>query len=79
MGDIESEVIAAYRQILNRPRNLLDALVYDGFVMTITNQAFHVAAGSNLLQFLNIAVQRSTKFININHLPRSQRPTPKSE
>ena len=79
MGDIENEVIAAYRQILNRRRNLLDALVYDGFVMTITNQAFHVAAGSNLLQFLNMAVLRSTKIINIKHLPRSQKLTPKSE
>ena len=79
MGDIESEVIAAYRQILNRPRNLLDALDYDGFDMTMTNYAFHVAAGSNLLQFLNMAVQRSTKIINIKHLPRSQKLTPKSE
>ena len=78
MGDFENEVIAAYRQTLNRPRNLLNVVVYGDFVLTMKDQAFHVVTGGNLLQFLNMSAQRSIKFINIDCSPKSDRLTLRS-
>lgn len=66
-------MIAAYHQALERPCNIINVVVYGGFVITMMDQAFHVAAGSDLVQVLNVNVQRSTEFINIDHLLGSQK------
>ena len=72
MGDIENEGITAHHNTVERPRNCLHVVAYGGFIITVMDQAFHVAAGGNLVQSVYMSVQRSTKFIDIKNLLMSQ-------
>ena len=72
MGDIENKAITAYHNTMERPHNCLHVVAYGGLIIFMMDQASHVAAGGNLVQFMNMSVQRSTKFIGITNLLISQ-------
>lgn len=64
--NIDLEATNTYGQAVKRPRNRLDVVAYRGFVITVMNQAFHVVAGGNLVQFLNVYVERSTQLVDVD-------------